>query len=82
MNIFLCLTPFHYFVFKSIYKQLNKSYFAIPPLQNNLLTDEFGGGLSKKGQYNYIEDFLNRKNVEIIDYGEKTAEKLAEFFKC
>jgi len=58
---------------------LKESYFAIPPLQDRLLTDEFGGGLSKKGQYNYIEGFLKRKNVEIIDYGEKTAEKLAEF---
>jgi len=79
MNIFLCLVPFHYFAFKSIYENLKKSYFAIPPLQDTILTDEFGGGMSKKGQYNYIEDFLNRKNVEIIDYGEKTAEKLAEF---
>jgi CDP-glycerol glycerophosphotransferase (TagB/SpsB family) len=79
MNIFLCLVPFNYFVYKSLYKNLEKSYFAIPPLRDRLLTDEFGGGLSKKGQYNYIEGFLKRKNVEIIDYGEKTAEKLAEF---
>lgn len=79
MNIFLCLVPFHYFVFKSIYKKLKKSYFAIPPLQDRPLTDEFGGGMSKKGQYNYIEGFLKKKNTEIIDYGEKTSEKLAEF---
>ena len=82
MNIFLCFIPFHYFVFKSIYKKLNKSYFAIPPLQDKLLTDEFGGGLSKKGQYDYIEDFLNKKNVEVVDYGEKTAKNLTEFLNA
>jgi len=79
MNIFLCHVPFHYFVLKSIYKHLNKSYFAIPPLQDKLLTDEFGGGLSKKGQCDYLKDFLNKKNVEVINYGERTPEKFAEF---
>lgn len=79
MNIFLCLVPFHYFVFKSIYENLKTSYFAIPPLHDRILTDEFGGGLSERGQYDYIEGFLNRKKIAIIDYGEKTAEKLAKF---
>ena len=79
MNIFICHLPFQYYTFKSIYEHLEDSYFIIPPFEDKVTTPEFGGGMSKNGLYEYIEDFLRRKKVEIVNYGERKPEHLARF---
>ena len=79
MNIFICQVPFHYYSFKNVYKHLENSYFIIPPLHDRVLTNEYGGGMSGNGVFKYVEDFLQRKGIEVIDYGDRTQDNLAEY---
>lgn len=79
MNAFICHVPFHYYLFKSTHKHLEESCFIIPPLSDKVMTAEYGSGMSAKGQYEYLFDFLRRKKVKVIDYGERTAKHLGNY---
>ena len=79
MNVFICHVPFHYYLFKSTYKHLKNSCFIIPPFSDNTMTAEYGSGMNAKGKYEYVLDFLRRKQVEVVDYGERSGNNLGNF---
>jgi len=79
MNFLICHIPFHYYLFKSIYENLENTYFVIPPFYDSVMTTEWGGGMSAKGKYEYISNFLKRKNIECIDYGKRNSTNLSNF---
>lgn len=79
MNAFICITPLHYYLFRSIYKNLTDSEFLIPPVGDKVLSKEYGGGMSAEGLYNLTKDFLKRQNVKISDYGEINSENVTNY---
>lgn len=79
MNYFIAHVPFQYFTFKSIYEQLQDSYFIIPPFSDTQMTFEYGSGMSAKGLYEYLYDFLRKNKVRVADYGERNIGEFIDF---
>ena len=79
MNAFICHVPLHYYLFASIYKNLENSVFLVPPMLDRTVSEEYGGGLSGKGQDIYIKDFLISKDVRVGDYGDVTKENFINY---
>ncbi len=69
MNVFVGLVPLHYYLFRSIYGNLENSCFIIPPMQDKG-SSEYGGGMSGNGLYSLMAQFLKSKKVEVADYGD------------
>lgn len=78
-NYFVCHVPFQYYAFRSAYKQLENSCFIIPPFSDKKLSPQYGGGMSANGQYEYLYDFLQEKDVAVADYGEMSVKNFSDF---
>lgn len=70
MNVFVVHVPFHYYLFRSIYSELEDSHFIIPPFSDSTMSEKYGSGMSGRGLYDYLHRFLEGKGVDIIDYGD------------
>lgn len=79
MNVFVVQVPFFYYVFRSITENLDNSFFIIPPMEDKLMSDKYGSGMSGIGLYDYSYRFLKEKGVNIIDYGEVTRNNFITF---
>jgi len=79
MNAFVVLVPFHYYLFRSIYRNLKDSVFIIPPMENKKMSDNYGSGMSGVGLYNYMASFLKNKQVNTIEYGEITKDNFIKY---
>lgn len=69
MNVFIVHVPFHYYLFRSIYKNLEDSAFIVPPMSDKPMYEKYGSGMSGSGLWNYMCSFLKSKRVNIADYG-------------
>jgi len=81
MNIFVCHTPFHYYVYKSIYENMPNAYFIIPPMQDRPFSPEWGGGMSADAIYDYIWNFLSGKKARILEYERSNLKMFFETLK-
>lgn len=79
MNVFVVHVPFHYYLFRSIYKNLTDSAFIISPMTNKPMSDNYGSGMSGIGLYNYMDRFLKNKKVNTIEYGEITIDNFIKY---
>lgn len=79
MNIFIVHVPIHYYLFRSIYKNLSDSYFIVPPMSDKQMSDKYGSGMSGKGLYNFLFQFLEDRGCNILDYGELKRNNFIKF---
>ena len=46
---------------------MENAAFAIPPMSDKKVTAEYGGGMSSKGLYSFLKDFLSSKNANVAE---------------
>ncbi len=68
-NAFVVHVPFHYYLFRSIYRNLEESAFIVPPMSDKPMSSEYGGGMSAKGLHRYMYEFLKDRSEPVVDYG-------------